>query len=158
MRERFIARLLSKRQVTPDGHWIWTGTLHPNGYAQTSINYQNYWVHRLSAHVYLKLELDDKKQHACHKRECLRRDCFNPAHLYVGNARTNCDDKMAMGRHVSGQAKKTHCSNGHPLIPENVYLHINKQGVKRRDCRECNREKDRKNYPELKMARALLVA
>lgn len=158
MRERFIKRLLSKRQVTPDGHWIWTGLLHPNGYAQTSINYKNYLVHRLSAHVYLGLDLADQKQKACHVRECLRRDCFNPDHLYVGDSQSNTDDMMAMGRYVNAQAQKTHCSNGHPLIPENIYLHVNKQGVKRRDCRECNREKDRKNYQELKLARALLVA
>lgn len=137
------ALLLARRRIE-DGHWLWGGTIHQNGYGKLGLRYKQYWVHRLAAFAFLGLVLDDRSQQANHKPECLRRDCFNPDHLYVGTALENSADMMALGRHVSPGRLKTHCSKGHEFTPENTYVWVDSKGGEHRDCRECNRIKDRK--------------
>lgn len=151
-------RLLRDRKLAPDGHWLWAGQILPNGYGVFQIGRRTFYAHRTSAHIYLGLDLNNRLQQACHKRECLRRDCFNPDHLYVGNAKSNMQDKVAMGRCVNPRSRWTHCQKGHEFTAANTYTWTAKDGQTRRDCRECNREKDRNRYQLERVAHALLVA
>ena len=48
---------------------------------------------RISAHIFLGLDLDDPKQQANHKPICKHKDCWNPDHLYVGTQKQNLRDR-----------------------------------------------------------------
>ena len=95
-------------------------------------------AHRLSAFIYLKLDLNDKEQLALHKNTCHNRRCWNPDHLYIGNRFDNARDKKELGLHKSiGQKMAearidiTHCRKGHKysIRKDNGY----------KICAECNR-------------------
>jgi len=74
----------------------------------------------------------------CHS--CDNPACCNPAHLWVGDDKSNMDDCAYKRRH-RGQ-NQTHCANGHPYTPENTY---HRPGtVAGRDCRTCIRERVRR--------------
>jgi hypothetical protein len=69
------------------------------------------WVHRLSAHYYLKFDLKSK---LCVLHKCDNPACFNPKHLFIGTHADNNADKIAKGR-WDGPKPWTHCRRGHPL-------------------------------------------
>jgi hypothetical protein len=73
--------------------------------------------------------------HVLHK--CDVRQCVNPDHLFLGSNADNVDDMVAKHRHMN--QRKTHCQNGHPLLPEN--LRAKKNGS--RNCLICHRERQR---------------
>lgn len=87
-------------------------------------------VHRLSAHIFLGLDLNNKKLQVNHK--CLHTSCWNPEHLYIGTQQENIDDNRILKR---GQFSKTHCPKGHPYEGDNIY--IGSKGERR--CRICIR-------------------
>jgi hypothetical protein len=72
--------------------------------------------------------------HTCHGADltcpggpsCLHRRCVNPAHL---EAVTQAENNRRM------QARKTHCTEGHPLSGENLYIYPLDGS---RQCRECS--------------------
>lgn len=91
------------------------------------------------AHRYsyeLHYGLFDPERLVCH--HCDNPSCVRPDHLYLGDAQTNADDKMARGRHAG--ANKTACRNGHEFTATNTYLYHGK-----RKCRECDRARHRKS-------------
>lgn len=49
-------------------------------------------VHRVSAHIHHGLDLKAKRVQACHTDECPNKNCWNPEHVYVGNASKNKSD------------------------------------------------------------------
>lgn len=61
--------------------WIWNGTTESNGkyYPQVSIEYVNYYTHRLMAYVHSNLY--DIKSLGAVKHSCKNRRCINPDHL-----------------------------------------------------------------------------
>lgn len=88
--------------------WEFLGTIGHTGYA--SIWYQGKMqrVNRLSAHLFLGLDLEDKKQLACHKDDvCTNRRCWNPDHLYVGTIADNVADSIKAGT-FPNNLKKMH--------------------------------------------------
>lgn len=89
-------RLLAKRALNPEtGCWDWTGVKNLQGYGRLLINRHLIFTHRLSAHVYLGMDLKST-QYVCHT--CDRPSCFSPDHLYLGNALTNAKDKSLRGK------------------------------------------------------------
>lgn len=86
------AILLSKRLVDPiNGHWLWTGavdgeygSVHVPGLGKRG-------VHRLSAALFLGLDLANSDEFACHTCDC--KLCFNPDHLRVGGMLDNNQER-----------------------------------------------------------------
>jgi hypothetical protein len=77
--------------------WEFLGTIGYNGYASIWYLGKMQRVNRLSAHLYLGLDLEDESQLACHKDDlCSNRRCWNPDHLYVGSHSDNRLDSMGV--------------------------------------------------------------
>lgn len=115
------------------GCWLYTGNIDPViGYGRVQINGKRYHTHRLSAYLYLNLDLENNKEFACHK--CENRDCFNPEHLYVGDNKSNQDD-------VAGNF----CKYGHEFTEENTMYRHRKNGHMFRNCRICHNERTKRS-------------
>ena len=74
--------------------------------------------------------------HHCDNPRCVRLD-----HLFLGTNSDNQRDAVSKGRHA--ETKRTHCPQGHPYDAENTYR---APGDGDRRCKECNRERARRNY------------
>jgi hypothetical protein len=72
---------------------IYTGFTDYDGYGFVWYKGTNHRVHRVVAHLYLGLDLDDPDQQALHKPGCTSRACWNVEHLYVGTHTQNMRDK-----------------------------------------------------------------
>lgn len=129
-----INKLLSKR-ILQEGHWIWKGALDSYGYGMINLGNRYIGVHRLSAHLFLHLDLSSNTL-ALHKKKCSMKACFNPEHLYLGNHIDNMRDLIETKGHY--HLKQTHCPKGHEYTPENIS--INRSA---RTCKICNRERSR---------------
>lgn len=113
------------------GCWRWSGT-RVLGYGILRIDNKNIRVHRLSANIYLGLNLNSDL-YACHKVICLNKDCWNYDHLYIGTHQDNSNDEVL---------KRTHCPRGHEYNSNNSRIYTNRSGVKCRVCRVCDRLRD----------------
>ena len=113
------------------GCWNWTGWRNERGYAKVWYLGKMVWLHRLSAHFYLRFDLRSKL-HVLHK--CDNPSCFNPKHLFIGTHQDNMQDATNKGR--MGSDQRTHCRRGHALTPENLYARSNGE---RGTCKECCR-------------------
>lgn len=108
--------------------WEWRGSINRGGYGLLSVDNRTCQVHRVAYQMLVGsippgLDLD----HLCRNRKCV-----NPAHLEPVTRREN------VVRGVGPTAKKAaqvHCTHGHPLSGNNVY--INSRG--NRECRVCRR-------------------
>lgn len=73
-----LERILTKRQITPSGCWLWTGARNDSGYGRVGIGGSRTGaVHRVAYELLIgpvpaALDLD----HLCRVRHC-----FNPKHL-----------------------------------------------------------------------------
>ena len=133
-------RLVKNTLVTQDKHWIWLGENHISGYGITNYkNNRHARVHRLSCYLFHNLDLNVRKQLACHKTTCNRKNCWNPEHLYVGNQANNMKDTVRCKTHY--QTIKTHCPKGHEYDNKNTFLY-----QERRYCRACMNERMRQKY------------
>src|SRR5262249_18430785 len=98
------------RTAGPEGCHPWTGLRDPDGYGifhggKGSTRRPHRWIlgHSRGA----ALRRDELALHHCDNPPCV-----NPAHLYVGDAKQNMQDKIDRGR-VRTIADRTHCRNGH---------------------------------------------
>lgn len=111
--------------------WISNRAAQPNGYTKIGINNRTWLTHRAAyvawrGEVPAGLVLD----HLCRERACC-----NPEHLEPVTIHENL---------LRGEpATRTHCSNGHPLSGDNLYLRPDKHGW--RNCRICRREANLKS-------------
>lgn len=74
--------------------------------------------------------------------KCDNPPCINPDHLRQVTRATNNRDMAAKGRY--NHQKKTHCPHGHPYSGENLALHHDPRGYIFRRCRQCGRDRYRR--------------
>ena len=92
-------RLMEGRIIDPETQcWLWSGA-KSNGRGYMSIKHVATPVARVSAHVFLGLDLYSDK-YALHK--CSNKNCYNPEHLYVGTQKDNIADAKLVGTFVNG--------------------------------------------------------
>lgn len=137
--ERFM------KSISPEpnsGCWLWLGAVDRKGYGTISIatgggKKRAAFAHRISHELFrgaipTGMEID----HLC-RLPC----CVNPDHLEPVTHREN--DLRGFGAPAMN-ARKTHCSSGHPFTPENTYYAG--KGRHRRTCRTCKQVWSRKTY------------
>jgi hypothetical protein len=97
--------LFARREVDPStGCWLWTGATQRNGYGV--MNSRRIFagraqrVHRVAAMIWLNMEPSDDR-HVLHR--CDIKNCFNPAHLYLGTQLDNARDAIERGQFVCGE-------------------------------------------------------
>lgn len=129
--------------ILPNEHgcWLWQRALR-TGYGVINVAKKMYGVHRVAYQVFNGpipegLEID----HLCRVRRCC-----NPAHLQAVTRRLN----QYRGNGWGGNFRKTHCPHGHPYDEENTYWHLQSPTCFRRNCRECIRQGNRKQYMKRK--------
>lgn len=81
-RDKLIKRLIKKREILANGCWIWKGNVGNHGYGTTHFDGSIRLVHRLSAVIFMGIEIDSKKL-VCHIETCKDKRCFNPSHLIL---------------------------------------------------------------------------
>ena len=125
-------RFWSKVNKT-DTCWLWTGRKNNHGYGVFFENKRHVYAHRFSyglrnGDVPSGLVLD----HLCRTPLCVR-----PEHLEAVTQQVN----LQRGEGLIGlHARATHCIHGHEFTEENTIL-LKRGG---RQCRECQRARDRK--------------
>lgn len=127
--ERFWAKVNKT-----DSCWVWTASRGGGGYGKFWINHEQGLrvAHRVS-YMWLVGPIPDDLQldHLCRNRQCVNPDHLEPV-TRSENVRRGVGPEVTRARHIS----KTHCTHGHPLFGDNLY--VNPKGW--RVCRECMRE------------------
>jgi hypothetical protein len=120
-----------KRVDKTDSCWLWTGALHSAGYGVVRINAclgsqgDLVYAHRY-AYELLRGRIPDGLflDHLCRVR-----NCCNPDHLEPVTHQVNLSRGLG--------AKKSHCSRGHEMTGDNVYIRPDTGG---RQCLTCKHE------------------
>lgn len=94
--ERFWDKVV---KADGDECWGWLASTFPDGYGNFHVDGKNLGAHRFMWAYVLKRELPPG-MFICH--HCDNPPCVNPAHLFIGTAQDNIDDKVAKGRHGYG--------------------------------------------------------
>lgn len=134
---RWFERLRARTVINERGCWVWTGPKSSKGYPMQEHRSLPKAGHR-TAFILLRGVTLTSEQFVCHT--CDERACWNPAHLFIGDARANNNDCASKGRHHN--TVKTHCPKGHEFTPENTYT--TPQGLRR--CRACSRDRGRDTW------------
>lgn len=132
-KEKALKYLLRSREVDFQTNcWLFTGRVtHQKGYGRIEINGKRYFVQRLALVVWRDFDIDSEL-FALHKQECPNKHCFNPEHLYAGNAQDNLNDAKALGHLSNGL-----CHKGHKL---KYYTNISKGRKYRKSyCKICHK-------------------
>jgi hypothetical protein len=94
--KRFWA--MADKTSSPNGCWLWTGAIHPEGYGQFPYGFPGQQrAHRISWFL-LKGPIP-KHLYVLHKPECHNPSCVNPDHLYIGDQFANMQDAKRAGNH-----------------------------------------------------------
>lgn len=136
-KETLLRRLEARKYITENNCWLFKG---PNIINKKEIYIldRNYKITRVSAYIYLGLDLENTNILVCH--ECKEDNCWNPKHIYLGNTSSNTLDSVRDGTFKNGNTDKTHCKNGHLLAGKNLYLHLDLNGGTHRWCRKCRKD------------------
>lgn len=108
---------------TQSGCWNWRGSLNSNGYGKFKCGGKMIYAHR-AAYERAKGPIPEG---ATIDHTCRNRRCCNPAHLEAVSLKENV--------RRSPRAHKSHCSAGHELSGDNLY--VDPKGY--RKCRTCKR-------------------
>jgi len=133
--ESIKSKLLLNKVVVNDC-WLWKGKY---GRQWIGIDYKTYLVHRVSASIFLGMDLDSHEL-VCHKLICPNPGCYNPDHIYIGDTSTNTIDVVKSGKYRNGNTNKTVCKCGKPY---DSYT-IRANGKIWRICKSCKNESNRK--------------
>jgi hypothetical protein len=128
------------------GCWLWQGSVDGGGYGRIYVEGQSQKIHRISAHLYLGYDLDDKKHDVLHNIACSHPRCWNPEHLYIGTHQSNMQDKTFTQTANNQNTYKTHCVRGHEFTEENTYI----SNRNKRLCKECARILNKEQYEKRK--------
>jgi len=143
-RER-ILRILEERTSinSVTGCWEYQG-INKGGYGQVIIDHVHYYVHRISAVLFLGFNLDLEYLHVLHR--CNNRRCWNYNHLHIGTIDENANDRVESGRSRNQNTDKIYCKSGHEFTEENTQVHTDSAGRVHRVCRECRKIYNRERY------------
>lgn len=120
------------------GCWLWTHGSLVAGYGVIQDGNKSLKAHRVSYELFIGQI--GKGLFVCHK--CDTPACVNPNHLWLGTCKDNLRDAVKKKR--MHEQKKTHCPNGHPYSGDNLIMHYRKNKNPTRECKKCNRERQRK--------------
>ena len=87
-------RLFKRVTISENGCWTWGGAANEKGYGYMAFRGKTWKVHRASYSIFCG-EIPDGL-HVCH--HCDNPSCVNPAHLFLGHAKTNMLDMVRKGR------------------------------------------------------------
>lgn len=138
-KQMLLDRLLAQTKSV-ESCWLYTG---PKTTKYGSIHYgdrRNVLVHRISYAIFYDFDIDSKKMILHRDEFCNHRNCWNPAHLYIGDAWQNSQDRTK--KHYRG----THCKWGHERTKENTYINNRNTPV----CRICQHASVRRYYARAK--------
>ena len=133
-----------KEKCGQDGEClVWRGAVNSKGYGHIRVGGRTVLVHRAAYEYWMgpiaaRLQIDHVKASGCRFRTCC-----NPGHLEAVTARENTLRSDAAS---ARNARKTHCSNGHALTPDNVRTADKARGW--RICRICFNDRERRRYRE----------
>ena len=128
------------------GCWNWTGSGTKNGYGQfAKWHGKSAVAHRVAYELLVgEIPAGLTLDHLCRNTRCC-----NPAHLEVVTIREN----VLRGDTIPARnIAKTHCMHGHELSGRNLY--VRPDG--RRQCRECKRIWERREYAAVKRLASLM--
>lgn len=131
--------------LVPSGCIEWTGRIDRYGYGQFGPggrNVANVGAHRWSyEHHVGPIPAGYQVDHLCRNRKCV-----NPDHLEAVTPRENV---LRSASPASANARKTHCSEGHPLSGDNIYSYPDSY---KRVCKTCKKATSDRNYRKRKVA------
>ncbi len=154
MERNKIRSILEQRTSinSPTGCWEYLG-VNGSGYGQITIDSKFYYTHVLSAILFLGY-IPTNGLMVCHQPICKSRSCWNPEHIYIGDADDNNYDIKQAGNAKGRYSDVTHCVNGHEFSSMNTYWSKrDRNGVMRRHCRACRRSNDYFRKRRLKLAK-----
>jgi hypothetical protein len=100
------------------GCWLWLKGVQTSGYGQVALERKKHPRLRVAHRVSYELLRGPIPGGLTLDHLCRVRSCVNPDHLEPVTNRVNAlRGNGAPARH----ARQTHCLNGHPLTPENIY-------------------------------------
>jgi hypothetical protein len=127
VRERFMAKVHKTNSC-----WLWIASIRPDGYG----SYSAYGASRLAHRVSYEIHVGPIPEGLTLDHLCRNRACVNPDHL------DPCSLEENVKRSPIFHSNRTHCPQGHPYDEANT-IRRRRDGGWRRDCRACNRERDR---------------
>ncbi len=100
-----LLNTIKSRTKYVDDCWLYFPTTTTTGYGDIIIDGRVRGVHRISASLFLGLDLDDKNLQVNHKSICKYRNCWNPDHIYIGTHADNMRDLISDNCKVCGRLK-----------------------------------------------------
>lgn len=131
----------------PDECWNWTGYINQSGHGRFCNGERNELVHRYS----FRLAFGTIRKNRLIHHKCENPACVNPKHLQSVVPRQHIV-KLSPKAVAFKNARKTHCSKGHPLSGDNLQIRRGKKFG--RQCKACARIKYLNNREEC-IARAV---
>lgn len=123
-----------------DNCWIHNISRNKDGYGNIYYKETNTHAHRVSACLFLGLDINNKKQQSNHKSICCDKACWNPEHIYIGSHSENMLDSVELKTHIN--ARKINCGT---CGNEYDKLEGSRNGITRR-CSKCRKLSSQKYY------------